>query len=101
MIHEGGFNLRKWNSNSCELFSRIASASGQPVSDADMCTVHGEGNLPSLLIVGPNSQGANQSKLLGIMWKNESDHFTFCFSEIVSLVTKLPATRRSLLSQHI
>lgn len=97
VMHEGGFNLRKWNSNSCELLSRIASTFGQPVSDTDMCTVHGEGNLSSLLIVGPIGLRADQFKLLGIVWKSESHNFTFCFSEIVPLVTKLPATRRSLL----
>ena len=30
----GGFNLRKWNSNSPELISRITSANGQPARDS-------------------------------------------------------------------
>jgi len=61
-----------------------------------MCTMYGKGEVPSQL-VGSNSKGTDQSKLLVIIWKSESDHFSFCFSEIVSLVSKLLATRRSLL----
>jgi len=96
VMFDGGFNLRKWNSNSPELLSRIASSFGQSGNDSGMCTMYGKGEVPSQL-VGSSSQGTDQLKLLGIIWKSESDHFTFCFSEIVSLVSKLPATRRSLL----
>ena len=67
------------------------------MNDSGTCTVHGEGKVPSQLVVGSNSQGTEQLKLLGIMWKSESDHFSFSFSEIMSIVSKLPATRRSLL----
>ena len=93
---DGGFNLRKWISNSPELLSRIVASSGQHVNDSGTCTVHVEGKVPSQL-VGSNSQGTEHLKLLGIMWKSESDHFSFSFSEIMSIVSKLPATRRSLL----
>ena len=31
------------------------------------------------------------------MWNSDSDEFTFCFSELVNLVNKLPASQRSLL----
>ena len=95
-MFDGGFNLRKWKSTSPKLLSRRASSSGQPGNDSGMCVMYGKSGVPSRL-VGSNSQVMDQLKLLGIIWKSESDHFTFCFSEIVSLVSKLPATRRFLL----
>ena len=92
---EGGFNLRKWNSNSPELLSKIASSSREPMSDSVMqSNAHGGA---SHFIAGGNKQGTNQCKLLGIMWNSDSDEFTFCFSELVDLVNKLPTSRRSLL----
>ena len=56
----------------------------------------GEG-VSSHFIVGGNNQGADQCKLLGIMWNSNSDEFIFCFSELIDLVSKLPNSRRSLL----
>jgi len=61
--------VRKWNSNSPELFSRIASSSGQSGNDSGMCTMYGKEGVPSQL-VGSNSKGTDQSKLLGIIWKS-------------------------------
>lgn len=89
---EGGFNLRKWNSNSPEFLSKIASSSKELLHDSAM-----KSNAASHFIAGGNEQGTSQCKLLGIMWNSNSDEFTFCFSELVDLVRKLPTSRRSLL----
>ena len=74
---EGGFNLRKWNSNSPEFLSKIASSSREPMGDSAMqSNAHGGGYH---FIAGGNKQGTNQCKLLGIMWNSDSDEFTFVF----------------------
>jgi len=93
VMFDSGFNLRMWNFNSPELLSRIASSSGKSGNDSGMCTMYGKGEVPSQL-VGSNSKGTIE--VTCIIWKSESDHFSFCFSAIVSLVSKQPATRRSL-----
>jgi len=72
---DGGFNLRKWNSNSPELPSRIHSSPGEPLNDSGMNAVCEEGKVPSQLIRSTN-QGTGHLKLLGIVWNSESDHFT-------------------------
>ena len=97
-MSEGGFNLRNWNSNPPELLSRIASSSGQPVSGlVTNDNEHGGDEAPSHFIVGGDKQSTDQCKLLGTMWNSVSDEFTFCFSELINLVGKLPKSRRSLL----
>jgi len=42
-MFDSGFNLRKWNSNSPELLSRIASSCGKSGNDSVMCTKYGTG----------------------------------------------------------
>jgi len=39
VMMDGGFNLRKWNSNSPELPSRIHSSPGEPFNDSGMNAV--------------------------------------------------------------
>lgn len=93
---DGGFNLRKWNSNSPELLTRIRSSTGQLDKASGMSAACVEEKVPSYSL-NCDDQGTKQLKLLGVVWNSESDHFTFSFSGIMSLVSSLPATRRSLL----
>jgi len=63
-MSEGGYNLRKWASNSPELTSRIANAeSGSCTSTTFDQSSEGNGSLQ--FIVG---SGDPQSKLLGVGW---------------------------------
>ena len=62
---EGGFNLRKRNSNSQELLTRITASDHpeiNPVKDS-----HDKDQITSQPIVGTNLQETVQSKLLGIV----------------------------------
>ena len=75
-MKEGGFELRKWDSNNKELMDKI-------------CVEEGE-----------NEQGKNclaLRKVLGINWDIEKDLFVFDFDEIVQLAIDLKFTKRSLL----
>lgn len=58
---------------------------------------HGGDEVPSHFIVGGDKQSTDQCKLLGTMWNSVSDEFTFCFSELINLLGKLPKSRRSSL----
>ena len=92
-MSEGGFNLRKWNSNSSELLSKIASFAGTLASDLATCkdSNGGEG-VSSYFIDGGNSQAGEQCKLLV-----STNQFTFCFAELIDLISKLTSGQRSLL----
>jgi len=85
---QAGFNLRKWHSNSEKLL-RVIQAESKEVNHT--------GPIPqvsSKFIVMDNT---SHSKLLGIVWDSNLDTFTFSLSELIELVIKLPASRRSLL----
>ena len=81
-----GFNLRKWHSSSRELPTNIQAESNdvnRPLPQAS----------PKFIVI----EDMSQSKLLGIVWDSNLDLFTFSLSELMELVSKLPASRRSLL----
>ncbi|XP_024875147.1 uncharacterized protein LOC112456681 [Temnothorax curvispinosus] len=75
LLRLGGFELRKWASNSSELLSDIDPAN------------HG-------LACNKNLQDDERVKVLGISWAPSQDHFQFR----VSLDPKLPRTKRTILS---
>ena len=92
-LAEGGFNMRKRDSNSPELRDKIASELGQ--TEETTCTERAT----SHLIGANNTQGIDQlqTKLLGIFYDSQADEFTFCFSDLTTQLSKLPANCRSLL----
>ena len=93
IMSDGSFNLRKWNSNSPELLTKIRDAERGPVSanaEEDSC------NKP-LFQVANGCCETEISKLLGITWNSSTDKFMFCFSELIAYVNDLPATKRSIL----
>jgi len=87
IMQRGGFNLRKWNSNSVRLLRLI----GQSEPSITSCPLgNDEDN-------SPESPVSSMHKLLGINWDNLKDEFAFDFSELLHLVSKLPKTKRLLL----
>ena len=93
VMSEGGFNLRKWSSNSQRLMSKIIQAESGSSGEVAADQSHGGGN-PLQFIVGNTDA---QSKLLGVGWDSVSDELRFNFAELVDQVRGLPPTRRSLL----
>ena len=77
-LKEGGFELRKWNSNNKELMDKI-------------CVEENENSYEQ----GKNCLGLR--KVLGINWDIEKDLFVFDFDEIVQLAKDLKFTKRNLL----
>ena len=93
VMAEGGFNLRKWASNSPELISRIINAESSSCTDATPGQSSG-GDKSLQFIVG---SGDPQSKLLGVGWDSCSDELHFNFLELTDQASKFPPSRRSLL----
>ena len=93
VMAEGGFNLRKWNSNSQELMSKIVRAESE--SSGEVADDHSPGERNSLQFIVGNTDA--QSKLLGVGWDSCSDELLFNFSVLFDQVRNLPPSRRSLL----
>ena len=78
-LAEGGFYLRKWDSNSKELRDKIATELSQTNQGANAPQYRKEAT--SHLIGSSNTQGIDQlqTKLLGISYNNHSDSSLFAF----------------------
>ena len=72
LMCQGGFNLRKWKTNSKILQGKINLAEGE---DSE----------------------THEVKLLGVRWNTELDTFQFDFKEVTEFVRSLPPTKRSIL----
>ena len=99
---DGNFNLRKWNSNSTELLTKIRSVERQAANEQaslqlDSTSQEDKATDKLLVGLGDHSIESEPSKLLGIHWNSKTDEFLFCFSELITYMNELPPTRRSIL----
>ena len=78
-MKSGGFQLRKWMSNSEEVFKFI--------------------NEKEKAGIDPNGDGtaSNIQKVLGLSWDVKSDEFVFSFENIVTTFNQMKKTKRNLL----
>ena len=99
---EGGFNLRKWKTNSIELQRAIAET--ESVTKSIGASSNNKENDESY--VKPNSQGLSTSmpidedifvKVLGMNWNILEDEIIFSFAELYNYASSLPLTKRSVL----
>ena len=89
-MSEGGFNLRKWNLNLFEFLSKLLLV--------QVMIQMGEREYFLILLLGATAkQVSNVNYLVAIIWNSSTDEFTFCFAELIDLISKLPSNRRSLL----
>ena len=78
IMKEGGFELRKWASNSVELMNKINRDENINCSDS-------------------SNESNHTRKVLGINWDLSADTITFYFDELVNEAFSLPMTKRSIL----
>lgn len=99
IMSQGGFNLRKWNSNSKEVLDVINSSEKSRTESATKTadfTQEDESYAKST--IGPADNQDNKFvKVLGVNWNTETDDFLFNFNELVKYAKSLPVTKRSLL----
>lgn len=100
IMAEGGFNLRKWNSNSRTLLRAIESVenSSGAQSNQDITTEDDE-SYAKLSTTPRSSEVKNDTivKVLGLNWDTASDEFFFDLTELYKYGSSLPATKRSVL----
>ena len=101
----GGFNRRKWHSNSDELLAKIESnelGSEKPTDRSLMkpnCQTFEEDESYAKSTTGHNTidTADNTVKVLGANWNTKSDEIFFNFERWKAEASSLPMTKRSLL----
>ena len=91
----GGFNLRKWLSNSMELIQKIDQEERVPImeappvseEDSTYARTHFESHAPV---------GVNGRKILGLEWESTEDNFVLHLDWLVQFAKELPDTKRSV-----
>ena len=95
-MKEGGFNLRKWISNSEKLMQWINQEEGVPIMEASMVSEEDKTYTQTQLGVN-NSTISCERKILGLNWDIEKDTFMFYFDWLVQFARELPLNKRSVL----
>jgi len=103
IIKEGGFSLRKWNSNCQSLRERIKQDEESkteltmeaPPNENESVQNHEEEE--SSETEATKSKTDHFAKILGIYWDVIRDEFHFDLSELIEYAESLPVTKRSVL----
>ena len=101
LMAKGGFNLRKWNSNSAtllQLINNVEEAMVQPKTDDVNQPIKEEDESFSKSSIGPNQVSDKLVKTLGVCWDTVSHEMSFDFEELIKCATTLQVTKRSLLT---
>ena len=92
LMKEGGFNLRKWKSNSLTLMKRIETVEvGNDINTSS--STQGSKSMTTLTDIAADER----FQLLGVYWDNHTDNLQFCFQELREFAMTLPLCKRSIL----
>ena len=96
-MSKGGFNLRKWNSNSEEVIDMINSSekSRKTFTSKSVDFTQDDESYTKSMVGPADNQDGKFVKVLGVNTK--ADEFLFNFTESVKFANTLPVTKRSLL----
>jgi hypothetical protein len=100
IMAEGGFNLRKWHSNSHTLLRAVESyeVSSEIKSNQDATTEDDESYAKSSTTPSRSEvKTDNVVKVLGLNWDTAVDEFFFDLTELYDYGKSLPETKRSVL----
>ena len=98
---KGGFNLRKWSSNSSDLVKSIDALEvneNKSLIDSDSGVTQEDLSFTKSTIAKESTLTApTQVKVLGMAWDTAEDTFLFNLTELIEYAKSLPVTKRSLL----
>ena len=102
LMADGGFNLRKWHTNSALLNAEINSDENKrnvKEIEGTPQNIYEEDESYTKSTVGPCNTSASENfvKVLGVIWETETDEILFDFNELINYAKSLPVTKRSLL----
>ena len=98
-MNEGGFNLRKWHSNSQELMKSVDPTDGNASTKAHKSSVSEDDQSFAKAYVARECevQSGTQVKVLGSIWDTLTDTLLFDFEDLIKYAKSLPTTKRALL----
>lgn len=97
IMNHGGFNLRKWKSNSKEVIEAINSSMESELPTTEPSLAQEDESYVKATTGPRDNLGDKHVKVLGTNWNTESDQFLFNFADLIDLARSLPVTKRSLL----
>ena len=97
MLHAGGFNLRKFNTNSSELRELIHREENAGYS-GPTSTPHSDETYTKTMLGGAQGIAAGEQKTLGVRWCVKTDHFVFDVREVGRQARSLSPTNRHIVS---
>ena len=101
MMASGGFNPRKWNSNSRNLLKAIEAceSSQNQIRSTDEATAEDDESHAKSSNTPINSETKNDTtvKVLDMNWDTVADEFFFNLTDLFNYETTLPVTKRSVL----
>ena len=93
MFRQGGFNLRKFVSNSQELQLRIDCAEGAQPTSQEMDESYAQTTLGAT-----PTQSVGEHKILGVTWNPSTDCLIFNLTDLARLASGLQPTKRNVVS---
>ena len=97
MLKEGRFNLRKFNSNSASLQTRVKHDDIIPIPDQSGVAMESE-SYASLTPAPGQETRSGEQKVLGVRWNVSSDCLVLDFAEIASATRVLEPTKSDIVS---
>jgi len=97
ILAKGGFNLRKFVSNSMSLSHRV-----ELMEQENEGVMHGESNVVeedksyTKDVLGSKQHSDGEHKILGVKWNFVQDTLIFDLNELANAMTKLKATKRQI-----
>ena len=99
ILQRGGFNLRKFLTNSRHLQLRIDQAEKSRSQPKKIVREHYLDETYAEATLGSNpGQGAGEQRILGVRWEPSSDQLIFDVAEIAQLAKTLEPTKRNVVS---
>ena len=101
LMSEGGFNLRKWKTNSQQLQETINKEESETKSNSqNVSKDNNKTSVQSSTQVSSSNTSSDDDifvKVLGMNWNTHSDKVIFSVSELTEYANSLPLTKRSIL----
>lgn len=99
LLKEGGFNLRKFCSNSASLQEAVDQEGGVVSSDHQPGTTHASEETYTRCTLGTGeNMRSGELKVLGVHWNVSSDQLVMSLEEIATTARELQPTKRNVVS---
>ena len=93
VLSDGGFNLRKFRTNSAPLQQRIDSTEGSKSTATTTAESYADLTFGASQLPGPQ-----ETKILGVRWNSHTDQFVFSACDVAQAAQAVEPTKRNVVS---